>query len=177
MQRLAKVQANAAKAARTEPTAMSEPTQQPPANATADRAHQQSPSAPAPPQLSEQQRKAIEEQVVKVLKTIYDPEIPISIHELGLIYGVEVTPSGVVNIRMTLTAPACPVAESLPLEVESRVQAIPEVTSAVFSWQSNATGVATVTSSGLVSGKNAGAATITATTGTKSGTSAITVTP
>ena len=56
-----------------------------------------------------------EEQVVEALRKVYDPELPVSIYELGLIYGVEVDPSGDVRIEMTLTAPGCPVAQSLPV--------------------------------------------------------------
>ncbi len=56
--------------------------------------------------------KVIEAQVIEVLRTVYDPEIPVNIYELGLIYGIEVQPDNRVNIRMTLTSPACPVAGS-----------------------------------------------------------------
>ena len=64
------------------------------------------------------------EQVVKVLKTIYDPEIPVDIYELGLIYDVMINEENHVKILMTLTSPNCPVAESLPLEVEEKVKSI-----------------------------------------------------
>ena len=70
----------------------------------------------------------LEHEVVEVIKTCYDPEIPVDIWELGLIYGVEAAPDGRVTVRMTLTSPACPVAESLPLEVESKIRALPAVT-------------------------------------------------
>ena len=69
----------------------------------------------------------LESQVVEVLRTVYDPEIPVNIYDLGLVYGVDVKPTGDVHIRMTLTSPACPVAESLPPEVKSRVEVIPAV--------------------------------------------------
>jgi FeS assembly SUF system protein len=69
----------------------------------------------------------IEEQVVAVLRTCYDPEIPVNIYELGLIYQVDVTPAGEVTIRMTLTSPMCPVAGTLPGEVQAKVKAIPGV--------------------------------------------------
>ncbi len=72
----------------------------------------------------------IENQVIETLRTCYDPEIPVNIYELGLIYDVKVEPSGEVHIRMTLTSPACPVAGSLPPEVEAKVRAIPGVTAA-----------------------------------------------
>ena len=67
------------------------------------------------------------ENVVKVLKTIYDPEIPVDIYELGLIYDVMVNEDNEVKILMTLTSPNCPVAESLPLEVEEKVKSIEHI--------------------------------------------------
>jgi FeS assembly SUF system protein len=76
------------------------------------------------------QTQGIEEKVVEVLRTVFDPEIPINIYELGLVYNVDVTPTADVVIRMTLTSPACPVAGTLPPEVENKVRAIPGVTSA-----------------------------------------------
>lgn len=72
----------------------------------------------------------LESKVIEVLHTCYDPEIPVDIYELGLIYGVEVTPQGAVNVKMTLTAPSCPVADSLPGEVETKIRAVPGVTDA-----------------------------------------------
>lgn len=68
-----------------------------------------------------------EADVIDAIRKVYDPEIPVNIYELGLIYGVEIEPPGNVTVRMTLTAPNCPVAHSLPLEVQSRVAAIPGV--------------------------------------------------
>ena len=70
----------------------------------------------------------LETQVIKALKTCYDPEIPVNIYELGLIYGVQVDASGSVDIKMTLTSPNCPVAGSLPREVETKIRAVPGVT-------------------------------------------------
>ncbi|MFC4095915.1 SUF system Fe-S cluster assembly protein [Euzebyella saccharophila] len=64
------------------------------------------------------------EKIVKVLKTIYDPEIPVDIYELGLIYDVLVNEDNEVCILMTLTSPNCPVAESLPAEVEEKVKSL-----------------------------------------------------
>ena len=64
------------------------------------------------------------EKIVKVLKTIYDPEIPVDIYELGLIYDVLVNEEYEVKILMTLTSPNCPVAETLPVEVEEKVKSI-----------------------------------------------------
>jgi FeS assembly SUF system protein len=67
-------------------------------------------------------------QVVQALKTIFDPEIPVNIWELGLIYDVLVDADGRVGVRMTLTAPACPAAQSLPVEVKNKTAAVPGVT-------------------------------------------------
>ncbi|MEN8666286.1 MAG: iron-sulfur cluster assembly protein, partial [Flavobacteriaceae bacterium] len=67
------------------------------------------------------------EQIVAVLKTIYDPEIPVDIYELGLIYDVLVNEDQEVKILMTLTSPNCPVAETLPVEVEEKVKSIDAV--------------------------------------------------
>lgn len=76
----------------------------------------------APPPL-----QTVEEKVIGVLRTIYDPEMPVNIYDLGLIYDIATDPSGVVTIRMTLTAPGCPVAEALVWEVESKIRTIPGV--------------------------------------------------
>lgn len=73
---------------------------------------------------------ALQDKVIEVLRTCYDPEIPVNIYELGLIYEAKVDVSGEVNIKMTLTAPNCPAAGSLPGEVESKVKTLPEVTAA-----------------------------------------------
>jgi FeS assembly SUF system protein len=62
--------------------------------------------------------------VIEVLQTIFDPEIPVNIYELGLIYDIIVDASAVVGIKMTLTAPACPAAQTLPVEVEQRVRGV-----------------------------------------------------
>ena len=67
------------------------------------------------------------EAVVAALKDIYDPEIPVNIYDLGLIYGVEISPDNHAKVTMTLTTPHCPVAESMPAEVELRVGAVPGV--------------------------------------------------
>jgi FeS assembly SUF system protein len=67
------------------------------------------------------------EGIIEALKEIYDPEIPVNIYDLGLIYGVDVTSDGHAAITMTLTTPHCPVAESMPGEVELRVGAVPGV--------------------------------------------------
>jgi len=70
---------------------------------------------------------ALYDGVISALKEIYDPEIPVNIYELGLIYGVDVDDDGDVTVTMTLTTPHCPVAESMPGEVELRVGAVPGV--------------------------------------------------
>ena len=74
--------------------------------------------------------KATEALIVEVLKTIYDPELPVSIYELGLIYSVNVDADGLAVIEMTLTTPACPVAETLPPEVKQKVETLDGVTEA-----------------------------------------------
>lgn len=71
--------------------------------------------------------EALGEKIVRVLKTIYDPEIPVDIYELGLIYDVFVNEDNEVKILMTLTSPNCPVAETLPMEVEEKVKSLNEV--------------------------------------------------
>ena len=68
----------------------------------------------------------IKDKIVEVLKTCYDPEIPVNIYELGLIYEVNVDTSNNVNVKMTLTSPACPVAGTLPGEVEDRIRVLQE---------------------------------------------------
>lgn len=67
------------------------------------------------------------EKIVTVLKTIYDPEIPVDIYELGLIYDVMVSTDNEIKVLMTLTTPNCPVAESLPMEVEEKIKSMDEV--------------------------------------------------
>jgi FeS assembly SUF system protein len=72
----------------------------------------------------------LKQKVVKVLKNCFDPEIPVNIYELGLIYDVGVKPGGAVHVKMTLTSPSCPVAETLPPEVENKIKLLMDVTSA-----------------------------------------------
>ena len=69
----------------------------------------------------------LEQKVISVLETVYDPEIPVNIYELGMIYDVKIKNDADVDIVMTLTSPACPVAESLPGEVREKVKSIEEV--------------------------------------------------
>jgi FeS assembly SUF system protein len=68
--------------------------------------------------------------IIDAIRTVYDPEIPVNIVELGLIYEVIVDAQGVAGVRMTLTAPGCPVAQSLPIEVAGKVKSVPGVTDA-----------------------------------------------
>jgi FeS assembly SUF system protein len=68
-----------------------------------------------------------EKQIIKVLRKIFDPEIPLNIYDIGLIYGITISEEGDVHISMTLTAPTCPVAGSLPPEVENKVREVPGV--------------------------------------------------
>src|SRR5258705_268350 len=82
-----------------------------------------------PGQLSPLQQ-ALEERVIDQLKSIFDPEIPLNIYELGLIYDIDIDTENRVHIRMTLTAPACPVAGTLPPQVEAQIESIAQVKSA-----------------------------------------------
>ena len=72
----------------------------------------------------------VEESIVEALKTVYDPEIPVNIYEMGLIYDLNLEADGRVQIKMTLTSPGCPVAGTLPGEVKDRVEQVPGVASA-----------------------------------------------
>ncbi|HET7549073.1 MAG TPA: SUF system Fe-S cluster assembly protein [Usitatibacter sp.] len=69
----------------------------------------------------------LRDNVIAALRTVYDPEIPINIYDLGLVYEIDLKPEGRVDIRMTLTAPACPVAGEMPGVVEDRVMQVPDV--------------------------------------------------
>jgi len=69
----------------------------------------------------------LEQKVISTLETIFDPEIPVNIYELGMIYNINVTDDANVDILMTLTSPACPVAESLPGEVREKIKSIEEI--------------------------------------------------
>lgn len=73
--------------------------------------------------------EAIRSRVIEQIRTCYDPEIPVNIYELGLVYDLDVDAAGAVKIRMTLTSPMCPVAGSLPPEVEEKVRGVPGVSS------------------------------------------------
>ncbi len=67
------------------------------------------------------------DRIVEAIKTVYDPEIPVDVYELGLIYEINVYPVNNVYVLMTLTSPACPAAEIIPVEVEEKIKAIPEI--------------------------------------------------
>ena len=71
--------------------------------------------------------EALKEKVIEKLQTIYDPEIPVNIYDLGLIYEVQVLPINNVQITMTLTAPSCPAAQTIPVEVDQKVREIEEL--------------------------------------------------
>ena len=81
-----------------------------------------------PPSPTQNSPTTLEDRVVQALRTCYDPEIPVDIYELGLIYDIIISETNAVTIKMTLTSPNCPVAESLPGDVESTVRSIPGVT-------------------------------------------------
>jgi len=70
---------------------------------------------------------ALKDQIIDALKTVYDPEIPVNIYDLGLIYGIELSDDAMVDIEMTLTAPGCPVAQTFPGTVEEVVRSVPGV--------------------------------------------------
>jgi FeS assembly SUF system protein len=91
--------------------------------ATQPQAPEAAPAAAADP-------SDVENGIVEALKTVYDPEIPVNIYELGLIYDIDIQEGGAVKVKMTLTAPGCPVAGSLPGEVQAKVAGAPGVTSA-----------------------------------------------
>jgi FeS assembly SUF system protein len=76
------------------------------------------------------QQATLEEQVIDALRGVYDPEIPVNIYDLGLIYTLDIDADGVVNIAMTLTAPGCPVAQTFPGTVECAVKCVPGVSDA-----------------------------------------------
>ncbi len=73
---------------------------------------------------AENTTETLKERVISAIKTCYDPEIPVDIYELGLIYEIEISDEGQATVTMTLTSPMCPVAETLPLEVEQRVKGV-----------------------------------------------------
>jgi FeS assembly SUF system protein len=82
-------------------------------------------------------RKLLEGKIIAAISKVYDPEIPVNVYELGLIYGIDIADDNAVTIRMTLTSPGCPVAGSLPGEVEKQVENVPEVKEAevILVWE------------------------------------------
>jgi FeS assembly SUF system protein len=97
---------------------------------TAEPAPMSSPAASSALPQGALEEKLLEGRIIAALKTVYDPEIPVDIYELGLIYKIEIDAERAVTIRMTLTAPACPVAGTLPGEVERKVEEVDGVRSA-----------------------------------------------
>jgi len=79
--------------------------------------------------MTDKELEEIGDKIIRVLKTIYDPEIPVDIYELGLIYDVFVSDENNAKILMTLTSPNCPVAESLPVDIEEKVKSLKEINS------------------------------------------------
>jgi len=86
------------------------------------------PSAFKPAHAFEGVRSSLEQAVIAALKTVYDPEIPVDIYDLGLVYDFHVSPCGATDLKMTLTSPACPVAGSLPGDVENTLRKVEGVT-------------------------------------------------
>ena len=78
--------------------------------------------------MTEQEIQELTGKVVEAMRKCYDPEIPVNIYDLGLIYETKIEPTGVVHVKMTLTAPGCPAAGVLPGEVEDRIRVLPTVT-------------------------------------------------
>lgn len=94
--------------------------------------HSSNDPAPEVPAVSPADPSDVETGIVEALKTVFDPEIPVNIYELGLIYDVDIQDGGRVQVKMTLTSPGCPVAGSLPGEVKAKVEAVPGVASAAI---------------------------------------------
>jgi len=81
----------------------------------------------SPAALKSEKQLEIEREVIKACRNVFDPEIPVNIYDLGLIYDIDVDPEDRVHVRMTLTAPGCPVAGTLPPQIEQQIEAIPQV--------------------------------------------------
>ena len=79
-------------------------------------------------QLSPIEKTVLEGEIIEAMRTVYDPEIPVNIYDLGLIYGIDIGEEGAVDVQMTLTSPGCPVAGTLPPEVQDKVAGVPGVT-------------------------------------------------
>jgi len=84
-------------------------------------AHRDDEQSAAAPEVSPE---LLEEWIIAALREVYDPEIPVNIYDLGLIYGIDIEPGGLVDVQMTLTAPGCPVAQTFPGTVEAAVEAV-----------------------------------------------------
>ena len=107
---------------------MSEKMQEPAAEAASQASSMEMPASPAPAEGEKTvEYKLLEGKIIAAISTVFDPEIPVNIYELGLIYNIAIDPEKNVAIRMTLTSPACPVAGTLPGEVERKVEAVEEV--------------------------------------------------
>jgi len=74
-----------------------------------------------------EEKEQLKQEIIRIIKTCYDPEIPVNIYELGLIYDIDIDNDNNAYVKMTLTSPACPVAGSLPIEVENKVKTIDEL--------------------------------------------------
>ena len=85
---------------------------------------------PTPPPANPISNAILENKVIEMLQTCFDPEIPVNIYELGLVYGIEVSDKNEVTVKMTLTSPMCPVAGSLPPEIEGKIKTIEGVAAA-----------------------------------------------
>ena len=112
------------------PRQPAETTAPPAVTSEAPKSAERKAAAPKAPGTKAAEPGSLEEQVTAVLKDIYDPEIPVNIYELGLIYRVDAPPDGNVKITMTLTAPNCPAAQTLPAEVKYKSEAVDGVKSA-----------------------------------------------
>ena len=88
------------------------------------------PSPETSKKLNSIERSLLENEAIEMLRSVYDPEIPVNVYDLGLIYDVSVNEDADIHVLMTLTSPSCPVAETLPLEVEDRIRLIPKARSA-----------------------------------------------
>ncbi len=100
------------------------------ATATSEVMDAPEPASAARPAATDAEQQDLEVAIVEALKTVYDPEIPVNIYELGLIYDLDVQPDRNVHLKMTLTAPGCPVAGTLPGEIQAKVAGVPGVSAA-----------------------------------------------
>ncbi len=98
-----------------------------PSDASSARAPASSPSADDAPR---KPLHLLEADVIEALKEVFDPELPVNIYDLGLVYGIEITEDGSAHVRMTLTAPACPAAQTLPGEIEAKVRSVEGISAA-----------------------------------------------